>query len=100
MAWWNIFGDTAVSDSGRVIQRVSDNSSVASDGTSYTRMGNTTVGSDGSIFTQMSNFSSDGSARMGGGATGIGAVFNKSRDESDDGGRRSGHRHMGFDSDE
>jgi len=40
-------------------------------------MGNTTVGSDGSVFTQMGSFSSDGSARMGSGATGIGAVFNQ-----------------------
>ncbi len=80
MSWWNIFGHTAVSDSGKVIQRVSDTSSVSSDGTTYTRMGSTTVGSDGSIFTQTGSFSSDGSTRMGGGATGIGAVFNKRGD--------------------
>ena len=80
MSWWNIFGHTAVSDSGRVIQRVSDTTSVSSDGTTYTRMGSTTVGSDGSIFTQTGSFSSDGSTRMGDGATGLGAVFNKRGD--------------------
>ena len=80
MSWWNIFGHTAVSDSGKVIQRVSDTTSVSSDGTTYTRMGSTTVGSDGSIFTQTGSFSSDGSTRMGDGATGLGAVFNKRGD--------------------
>lgn len=78
MAWWNILGRTAVSDSGEIINRLSDHTSVSSNGTTYTRMGSTTVGSDGSTFTQMGSFSSDGSTRMGSGATGLGAVFNKS----------------------
>ena len=86
MSWWNIFGHTAVSDSGKVIQRVSDTTSVSSDGTTYTRMGSTTIGSDGSIFTQTGSSSSDGSTRMGDGATGLGSVFNKRCDgfNSDD----------------
>jgi hypothetical protein len=85
MSWWNIFGRTAVSDSGEVIQRMSENTSVSSNGTSYTRMGPTTVGTDGSVFTQMGCFSSDGSTRMGSGATGLGAVFNQSSNGFDDG---------------
>ena len=70
------FNSLAVSDEGETIQRVSDTTSVSSDGTTYTRMGSTTVGSDGSIFTQMGSFSTDGSTRMGSTATGLGAVFN------------------------
>jgi hypothetical protein len=77
MSFWQILGRLAVSSEGETIQRVSDNTSVSSDGTTYTRMGSTTVGSDGSIFTQMENFSTDGSTRMGTTATGLGAVFNK-----------------------
>ena len=74
MSFWQILGRLAVSSEGETIQRVSDNTSVSSDGTTYTRMGSTTVGSDGSMFTQM------GSTRMGSMATGLGAVFNKSDD--------------------
>jgi hypothetical protein len=77
MGWWNIFGKTAVSDSGEVISRLSDTTSVSSTGKTYTLMGSSTIGSDGSVFTQMGDFSSDGSTRMGDGATGLGAVFNK-----------------------
>ena len=76
MAFWNIFGKFAISDKGESIQKVSDNASISSDGTTYTKMGNTTIGSDGSVFTQMGDFSSDGSTRMGSAATGLGAVFN------------------------
>ena len=76
MTFWNIFGRFAVSDKGETIQKVSDITSVSSDGTSYTKLGNTTIGSDGSVFTQMGDFSSDGSTRMGSTATGLGAVFN------------------------
>lgn len=79
MSWWNIFGGTAVSDRGEVIQRMSDTTSVSSNGTTYTRLGSTTVGSDGTTFTQMGSFSTDGSTRMGSGATGLGAVFNETR---------------------
>ena len=80
MSFWQIFGRLAVSSEGKTIQRVSDNTSVSSDGTSYTRMGLTTVGSDGSMFTQMGSFSTDGSTRLGSTATGLGAVFNKPDD--------------------
>ena len=76
MSFWQILGRMAVSDEGETIQRVSDTTSVSSDGTTYTRMGSTTVGSDGSMFTQMGSFSTDGSTRMGSTATGIGSVFN------------------------
>lgn len=84
MAWWSIFGRTAVSDQGEVITRMSKDMSVSSNGTTYTRMGSSTVGSDGSVFTQMGTFSSDGSARMGSGATGIGSVFNRRGSSIDD----------------
>jgi len=77
MSFWQILGRLAVSDSGETIHRVSDTTSVSSDGTDYTRMGSIKVGSDGSSFTQMGSFSSDGSTRMGSSTTGLGAVFNK-----------------------
>ena len=80
MSIWQILGRLAVSNEGETIQRISDTTSVSSDGTTYTRMGSTTVGSDGSMFTQMGSFSSDGSTRMGSTATGLGAVFNKEDD--------------------
>ena len=82
MSFWQILGRIAVSSEGETIQRVSDNTSVSSEGTIYTRMGSTTVGSDGSMFTQMGSFSTDGSTRMGSTATGLGAVFNKQDDWS------------------
>ena len=53
MSFWQIFGRFAVSDTGESIQKLSDTTSVSSDGTTYTKMGSTTVGSDGSVFTQM-----------------------------------------------
>ena len=81
MSFWQILGRFAVSDTGETLQKLSDTTSVTSDGTTYTKMGSTTVGSDGSVFTQMGSFSSDGSTRMGSTATGLGAVFNK--DEED-----------------
>ncbi len=76
MSIWQIFGKYATSDHGESIHRISDTTSVSSDGTIYTRMGSTTVGSDGATFTQMGSFSTDGSTRMGSTATGLGAVFN------------------------
>ena len=81
MAFWNIFGKFAVSDKGETIQKISDTTSISSDGTTYTKMGSTTIGSDGSVFTQMGSFSNDGSTRMGNTATGLGSVFN---DRSED----------------
>jgi hypothetical protein len=81
MSFWNIFGKFAVSDKGETIQKVSDTFSISSEGTTYTKMGSTTVGSDGSIFTDMGSFSTDGSTRMGNSATGLGAVFNDSRED-------------------
>ncbi len=81
MSFWNFLGRLAVSDEGETIQRISDTTSVSSDGTTYTTMGSTTVGSDGSVFTQTGNFSSDGSTRLGSSATGLGAVFNRRDDE-------------------
>ena len=80
MSFWQILGRLAVSSEGETIQRVSDTTSVSSDGTTYTRMGSTTMGSDGSTFTQMGSFSTDGSTRMGSTASGLGAVFNKPDD--------------------
>lgn len=100
MSFWNIFGKFAVSDKGESIQKVSDSTSVSSDGTTYTKMGNTTIGSDGSVFTQLGSLSTDGSTRLGSTATGLGAVFNDHNE--DDFGRsssRSGTT-MGFDNDD
>ena len=77
MSFWQILGNFAFSDNGDTITRLSDTTSVSSNGTTYTRMGSSTMGSDGSFFTQMGSFSSDGSTRMGSSATGLGAVFNK-----------------------
>ena len=80
MSFWQILGRFAVSDSGETLQKVSDTTSVSSDGTTYTKMGSTTFGSDGSVFTQMGSFRPDGSTRLGSSATGLGAVF----DDKDD----------------
>ncbi len=76
MSFWNIFGNLALSDEGKTIQKLSDTFSVSSDGVTYTTMGSFTTGSDGSSFTKMGSFSSDGSMRLGNTATGLGAVFN------------------------
>ncbi len=76
MSFWNIFGNLAVSDEGKTIQKLSDTFSVSSDGVTYTTIGSFTNGSDGSSFTKMGSFSSDGSTRLGNTATGLGAVFN------------------------
>ena len=80
MAFWQIFGKSAVSDQGETIQRLGDSTSVSSRGTVFSHMGSTTLGSDGSVFTQMGSFSTDGSSRMGNTATGLVAVFNKKDD--------------------
>jgi hypothetical protein len=82
MSFWNIFVKFAVSDAGETIQKISDTTSISSDGTTYTKMGSTTVGSDGSVFTQMGSFSTDGSTRMGSTATGLGSVFNDRKQDS------------------
>ena len=95
MSFWQIFGRLAVSDEGETIQRVSDTTSVSSNGTTYTKMGSTTVGSDGSVFTQMGSFSTDGSTRMGSTATGIGAVFNE-RDDWPHSGTGTSHAQKRF----
>lgn len=81
MSFWQILGRLAVSSEGQTLEKVSPHTAIASDGTTYTRMGNTTVGSDGSVFTQMGAFSSDGSTRMGQTATGLGAVFHRPQDD-------------------
>ena len=89
MSFWQILGRLAVSDNGVTIQRLSDTTSVSSDGTTYTKMGSTTVGSDGSVFSQMGGFSTDGSTRMGSTANGIGAVFNNPSDDFGIGSKKS-----------
>jgi hypothetical protein len=96
MSFWQILGRFAFSDQGETIHKVSDTTSVSSDGTTYTRMGSTTVGSDGSVFTQTGSFSSDGSTRMGSTATGLGAVFNNPRDDFGVGSSRSRDGFDGF----
>ena len=80
MSFWQILGRLAVSSGGETIQRVSDKTSISSDGTTYTRMGSTTVGSDGAMFTQTGSFSTDGSTKMDSTASELGAVFNKNDD--------------------
>lgn len=81
MAFWHIFGRTAVSDEGETIQKLGESTSVSSNGTVYNHSGSSTIGSDGSVYFQQGRFSSDGSTRMGSTATGLGAVFNKMDDE-------------------
>ena len=81
MSFWNIFGNTAVSEKGETITRLSKSMSVSSEGVTYTRMGNMTYGSDGSSFDQVGSFSSDGSTRLGSMATGKGALFNSRQDD-------------------
>lgn len=80
MSFWQILGKWAYSDSGETIHKISEATSISSEGTVYNTMGHTTVGSDGSVFTQMGSFSSDGSTRLGSTATGLGAVFNQDED--------------------
>ena len=81
MSFWQILGNWAFSDSGTSIQKLTENTSLSSDGTIYNRFGNITVGTDGSMFTQIGRFSSDGSMRFGCTATGLGAIFNQDEDE-------------------
>jgi hypothetical protein len=81
MSFWQILGSFAFSDKGVTIQKVSDTTSISSDGVTYTSIGSTTVGSDGSIFSQTGSFSSDGSTRTGGTSTGLGALFNNCQDD-------------------
>ncbi len=100
MSFWQILGRFAVSDTGETLQKVSDTTSVSSDGTTYTKMGSTTVGSDGSVFTQMGSFSTDGSTRMGSTATALGAVFNEQDDWSNTGiGSSRANKRFGMDDD-
>lgn len=99
MSFWQILGRFAVSDKGETLQKVSDTTSVGSNGTTYTKMGSTTVGSDGSVYTQMGDFSTDGSIRMGSTATGMGAVFND-RDEWPNSGVGSSHLGKRFGNDD
>ncbi len=100
MSFWQILGRFAVSDTGETLQKVSDTTSVSSDGTTYTKMGSTTVGSDGSVFTQMGSFSTDGSTRMGSTATGLGAVFNEQDDwSSTEFGSSRANKRFGMDDD-
>jgi len=80
-SFWQIVGDFAFSNKGETIQKLDDNVSVSSRGTTYMTNGDTTVGSDGNVFVQMGDFSSDGSTRMGDVATGIGSVFNHDDDK-------------------
>ncbi len=68
MSFWQILGKFAFSDKGETLLKLSDTTSISSDGTSYTRMGSS--------------------------ATGLGAVFN---DPSDDFGVASGKSRRGFD---
>jgi hypothetical protein len=70
---------TWVSTTGEVLNQIGDDVSVSTRGTIFTRISdNTVVGSDGSTFTSLGDsMSSDGSIRMGGIATGRGAIFSE-----------------------
>ena len=57
MAFWQILGNFAFSESGETVHKISDSLSISTEGTSYTTMGLTTVGSDGSVFIQQGVFS-------------------------------------------
>jgi hypothetical protein len=50
MSFWQILGRFAVSDTGETLQKVSDTTSVSSDGTTYTKMGSNTVGASKPLF--------------------------------------------------
>ena len=65
MSFRNIFSKFFLADTGETIQKVSDTTSISSDGTTYTKMGSTNVVSDGSVFAQMGSFSTDGSVSLG-----------------------------------
>ena len=80
-SFWQIVGDFAFSNKGETIQKLDENVSISSRGTTYMTNGDTTIGSDGKVFVQMGDFSSDGSTRMGYVATGIGSVFNHDDDK-------------------
>lgn len=81
MSFWQLMGQFAFTDRGETIQIISNTTSVSSSGVTYTKVGMTTVGSDGSSFTQIGDFSTDGSTRIGSGATGLG-VFNDDKEWS------------------
>lgn len=96
MTFWQFLGKFAISAKGETIQKVSEPTSISSEGITYTRMGSMTVGSDGSVFTQTGRSSSDGSTRMGSTVTGLGAVFNNPRDDYGVGSSRSRDRFDDF----
>ncbi len=97
MGIWNIFGRFATSDEGETIQKVSDTTSVSSNGIVYTTIGPFTHGSDGSEYNQLGCFSSDGNSRMGNTTTGLGAVFIKSQRNEDKGDFSKGLNKQGDD---
>ena len=100
MSFWQILGRFALSDTGETLEKVSDTTSVSSDGTTYTKMGSTTDGSDGSAFTEMGSFSTDCRELMGRTATGLGAVFNEQDDWSNTGiGFSRANKRFGMDDD-
>ena len=82
MSFWQILGRFAISDQGVTIQKVSDTTSVSSDGTTFTCMCSKTVGSDGIGSTETGCISTNGSTRVGSTATGLGADFNERSDST------------------
>lgn len=58
MSFWNIFKNFVTTDTGSIINKVSDNTFVDQHGKVFTQNGNIITGSDGSIFNVMSDIGS------------------------------------------
>lgn len=53
MSFWQIFKNFGTNEKGDVINRVSDNTFISANGTTYTQIGNNVIGSNGSHFVQV-----------------------------------------------
>ena len=63
MSFWNIFKDFVTTDTGKIINKVSENTFVDSNGKVFVQNGNVITGSDGAIFNVVEGIGSkDGSA--------------------------------------
>jgi hypothetical protein len=80
MSNWYFFGKLISSDNGESITKLSNNTFINSNGTTYTKLGNQVIGTDGTSITNYGNLNSDGSLRIGNIATGLGAVFFNNND--------------------
>lgn len=63
MSFWNIFKDFVTTDTGKIINKVSENTFVDPNGKVFVQTGNIITGSDGSIFNVIEGIGAkDGSA--------------------------------------